>query len=45
MLFTSRPGAVIPKDDLIDTVWRGVAVTTNSLDHVVSALRRRLCAP
>ena len=33
ILFTSRPGEVLPKDVLIDTAWRGVAVTTNSLDQ------------
>src|SRR5215467_2137842 len=45
ILFTSRPGEVIPKDVLIDTAWRGVAVTTNSLDQAISALRRALPLP
>ncbi len=45
MLFTSRPGEVIPKDVLIDTAWRGVAVTTNSLDQAIATLRRTSTLP
>lgn len=44
-LLTSRPGEVISKDLLTDTAWRGVAVTTNSLDQAISTLRRTLTLP
>jgi DNA-binding winged helix-turn-helix (wHTH) protein len=44
-LFISRPGEVLSKDVLIATAWRGVAVTTNSLDQAVSTLRRTLTLP
>ena len=44
-LFTSRPGEVLSKDVLIDTAWRGVAVTSNSLDQAVATLRRTLTLP
>jgi DNA-binding winged helix-turn-helix (wHTH) protein len=36
----SRPGAVVSKDAIIDAVWRGVAVTDNSLEQAISAIRR-----
>jgi DNA-binding winged helix-turn-helix (wHTH) protein len=36
---------VIPNDVLTDTAWRGVALTANSLDHALSALRRALTLP
>ena len=44
-VFTSRPGELIPKDVLIDQAWRGVAVTTNSLDQAIATLRRTLTLP
>jgi DNA-binding winged helix-turn-helix (wHTH) protein len=36
----SRPGAIVSKDAIIDAVWRGVAVTDNSLEQAISAIRR-----
>jgi DNA-binding winged helix-turn-helix (wHTH) protein len=45
ILFTSRPGRVIPRDELIDTGWPGVAVTPNSLDQALTALRNTLTLP
>ena len=44
-LLTSRPGEVLSKDLLTDTAWRGVALTTNSLDQAISTLRRTLTLP
>lgn len=38
----AHPGSVLSKDALIETAWRGVAVTDNSLEQAVSALRRVL---
>jgi DNA-binding winged helix-turn-helix (wHTH) protein len=38
----SRAGSIVSKDKLIEEVWRGVAVTDNSLEQAVSALRRVL---
>ena len=38
----SHPGAILPKDALIDAAWGDVAVTDNSLEQAVSALRREL---
>jgi DNA-binding winged helix-turn-helix (wHTH) protein/Tfp pilus assembly protein PilF len=40
--FLSRPGVIVSKDALIEAVWRDVAVTDNSLEQAVSALRRAL---
>jgi DNA-binding winged helix-turn-helix (wHTH) protein len=40
----SRRGAVISKDALIEAVWQNVAVTDNSLEQAISALRRVLGA-
>ena len=40
----ARPGAVVTKDALIEAVWQDVAVTDNSLEQAVSALRRALGA-
>ena len=40
----SRQGAVVSKDVLIEAVWQDVAVTDNSLEQAVSALRRALGA-
>lgn len=38
----SKPGTILSKDALIDAVWRDVAVTDNSLEQAISALRRVL---
>ncbi len=38
----ARCGTVISKDALIEAVWQDVAVTDNSLEQAVSALRRAL---
>jgi DNA-binding winged helix-turn-helix (wHTH) protein len=38
----SRPGEVISKDALIEAAWKDVAVTDNSLEQAISALRRIL---
>ena len=38
----SRPGEVISKDALIEAAWKDVAVTDNSLEQAISALRRTL---
>ncbi len=37
-----RAGQVLSKDQLIDAAWNGVAVTDNSVEQVVSGLRRLL---
>lgn len=38
----ARAGEVVGKDALIEAAWRGVAVTDNSLEQAVSALRKAL---
>jgi DNA-binding winged helix-turn-helix (wHTH) protein len=38
----SRHGEIVTKDALIDAAWQGVAVTDNSVEQAVSALRRKL---
>src|SRR5215510_3624480 len=38
----SRPGTILSKDALIEAVWRDVAVTDNSLEQAISALRRAI---
>ena len=38
----ARPGAVVPKDALVVAAWSDVAVTDNSLEQAVSALRKVL---
>jgi DNA-binding winged helix-turn-helix (wHTH) protein/Flp pilus assembly protein TadD len=40
----ARRGSIVSKDALIEAVWRDVAVTDNSLEQAVSALRRVLGA-
>jgi DNA-binding winged helix-turn-helix (wHTH) protein/cytochrome c-type biogenesis protein CcmH/NrfG len=40
----ARHGSIVSKDALIEAVWQDVAVTDNSLEQAVSALRRRLGA-
>jgi len=38
----ARPGQILTKDQLIEASWRDVAVTDNSVEQAVSALRRLL---
>jgi DNA-binding winged helix-turn-helix (wHTH) protein len=38
----TRRGSIVSKDALIEAVWQDVAVTDNSLEQAVSALRRAL---
>jgi DNA-binding winged helix-turn-helix (wHTH) protein len=38
----SKAGTVVSKDALVEAAWRDVAVTDNSLEQAVSALRRAL---
>jgi DNA-binding winged helix-turn-helix (wHTH) protein len=38
----ARRGSIVSKDSLIEAVWEDVAVTDNSLEQAVSALRRAL---
>ena len=38
----ARPGAIVPKDALVVAAWSDVAVTDNSLEQAVSALRKLL---
>jgi DNA-binding winged helix-turn-helix (wHTH) protein len=40
----ARRGSIVSKDALIEAVWQDVAVTDNSLEQAVSALRRLLGA-
>jgi DNA-binding winged helix-turn-helix (wHTH) protein/Tfp pilus assembly protein PilF len=40
----TRHGSILTKDALIEAVWQDVAVTDNSLEQAVSALRRLLGA-
>ena len=42
LLLVARAGQVLSKDALIDAAWAGVAVTDNSVEQAVSALRRIL---
>jgi DNA-binding winged helix-turn-helix (wHTH) protein len=42
MHLLSRPGEIVTKDALIDAAWQGLAVTDNSVEQAVSALRRKL---
>jgi DNA-binding winged helix-turn-helix (wHTH) protein len=42
ILFTSRSRPMIPKDVLMDTVWRGVALTTNSLSPAKRSTEKAL---
>lgn len=38
----AKPGAIVPKDTLVVVAWNDVAVTDNSLEQAVSALRKVL---
>jgi Tol biopolymer transport system component/DNA-binding winged helix-turn-helix (wHTH) protein len=40
--FVERPGRLLTRDELLDGVWPGVAVTPNALTRVVAQLRREL---
>ena len=42
LLLVSRSGQIVSKDALIEAAWRDVAVGDNSLEQVISALRRLL---
>jgi DNA-binding winged helix-turn-helix (wHTH) protein len=41
-MLVSRAGHIVPKDTLIESAWKDVAVSDNSLEQAMSALRRRL---
>src|SRR5262245_24864836 len=40
-----RPGELVTKQELIDAVWEGAAVTDNAITRVVAQLRRALDDP
>ncbi|MGE4086238.1 MAG: winged helix-turn-helix domain-containing protein [Vicinamibacterales bacterium] len=40
--FVERPGRLVTRDELLDAVWPGVAVTPNALTRVIAQLRREL---
>jgi DNA-binding winged helix-turn-helix (wHTH) protein/tetratricopeptide (TPR) repeat protein len=42
LLFLTRPGALVTKDDMLKALWPDVAVTDNALTQVVSELRQAL---
>ena len=41
-LFASRPGELIDKRELLQTLWPGLVVEENNLSQLISALRRAL---
>ena len=41
-LLVARPGTVVPKQELIDTVWKDAFVTDTSLAEAISVLRQAL---
>jgi len=41
-LLVSRPGVIVPKQELIDTVWKDAFVTDTSLTEAISVLRQAL---
>ncbi len=41
-VLVARAGEVVAKDTLIEAAWKNLAVTDNSLEQVMSSLRRRL---
>ncbi|MFL6281513.1 MAG: transcriptional regulator, partial [Vicinamibacterales bacterium] len=41
-LLVSRPGVIIPKQELIDSVWKDAFVTDTSLAEAISVLRQTL---
>jgi len=42
LLLVARSGQIISKDDLLQAAWKDVAVGDNSLEQVISSLRRLL---
>ena len=40
--FAERPGTLFTKDEILDALWPGVAVTDNALTQVISELRQAL---
>ncbi len=44
-LLVAHAGQVLSKDLLVDAAWGGVAVTDNSVEQAISALRRLLSTP
>jgi DNA-binding winged helix-turn-helix (wHTH) protein len=42
LLLVGRAGQIISKDELIDAAWKGVAVADNSIEQVISSLRKTL---
>jgi DNA-binding winged helix-turn-helix (wHTH) protein/TolB-like protein len=42
LALAERPGQVVPTQDLLDTVWRDLVVTPNSVYQAVAQLRRQL---
>jgi len=40
--FAERPGALVTKDQMLEALWPGVAVTDNAITQVVSELRQAL---
>jgi DNA-binding winged helix-turn-helix (wHTH) protein/cytochrome c-type biogenesis protein CcmH/NrfG len=45
LMFVAHAGQVLSKDSLIEAAWKDVAVSDNSLEQAVSALRRILGSP
>jgi DNA-binding winged helix-turn-helix (wHTH) protein/tetratricopeptide (TPR) repeat protein len=41
-LFAARPGTLVTKDDMLQALWPGIAVTDNAITQVVSELRQAL---
>jgi DNA-binding winged helix-turn-helix (wHTH) protein/Flp pilus assembly protein TadD len=44
LLLVARAGQIVPKDDLLEAAWKDVAVGDNSLEQVISSLRKQLGA-
>jgi DNA-binding winged helix-turn-helix (wHTH) protein len=44
LLLVARAGQIVPKDDLVQAGWKEVAVSDNSLEQVISSLRKLLLA-
>ncbi len=42
LLFVSRPGTLVSKDEIMRALWPDVAVTDNALTQVISDLRQAL---
>ncbi len=41
-VLVAKAGEIVPKDLLIEAAWKDVAVTDNSLEQIMTSLRRRL---